>query len=34
MSTFSQTLNPTPFGFFDDDVDFAKDANSIVNEDR
>ena len=30
MSTFSQTLNPTPFGFFDDDVDFAKDANSIV----
>ena len=27
---FAQVFKPTPFGFFDDDVDFQKDADSIV----
>lgn len=30
MSTFIDTLNPTPFGFFDTDSDFQKEADSIV----
>ena len=29
MSTaFYKTLNPTPFGIFDDEADFQKDADS------
>lgn len=30
MSTFAQTLNPTPFGFFDSDFEFQKEADSLV----
>lgn len=30
MSTFSQTLRPTPFGFFDSDVAFQTEADGIV----
>jgi len=30
MASFYQTLNPTPFGFFNDDADFQKDADSLV----
>jgi hypothetical protein len=31
MSTaFYKTLNPTPFGIFDDEADFQKDADSLV----
>ena len=30
MSKFFQTLNPTPFGFFDDDLDFQKEADSMI----
>lgn len=30
MATFTQTLNPTPFGFFDDDIHFQGEADSIV----
>ncbi len=30
MSSFSFTRNPTPFGFFDSDTDFQKEADSIV----
>ena len=30
MSTFAQTLKPTPFGFFDSDLEFQKEADSIV----
>ena len=30
MSTFAQTLKPTPFGFFDADLEFQKEADSIV----
>ena len=30
MSKFFQTLNPTPFGFFDDDLAFQKEADSMV----
>ena len=30
MSQFAQTLKPTPFGFFDEDLEFQNDANSIV----
>lgn len=31
MSTFAYTRNPTPFGFFDSDEDFQKEADSIVS---
>lgn len=30
MSLFSFTRNPTPFGFFDSDVDFQQEADAIV----
>jgi len=30
MSTFSLTLNPTPFGFFDSDSDFRTEADAMV----
>ena len=30
MSSFIDTLNPTPFGFFDTDSDFQKEADSMV----
>lgn len=30
MSTFSQTLRPTPFGFFDSDVAFQAEADGVV----
>ena len=30
MASFETTFKPTPFGFFDDDTDFQKDADSIV----
>lgn len=30
MSLFSFTRNPTPFGFFDTDVDFQKEADSVA----
>ena len=30
MATFAQTLNPTPFGFFDADAGFQSDADSMV----
>lgn len=30
MPTFVQTLNPTPFGFFDNDTAFQSEADSIV----
>ncbi len=29
-TAFYKTLNPTPFGIFDDEADFQKDADSIV----
>ena len=31
MSSFAFTMNPTPFGFFDNDVDFQKEADSVVS---
>jgi len=31
MTTFAYTTNPTPFGFFDEDVDFQKEANSMIS---
>lgn len=30
MSTFAITLNPTPFGVFDDDVEFQSDADKVI----
>lgn len=30
MSTFTQTVSPTPFGFFDSDTDFQTEADSMV----
>jgi len=30
MSTFATTLNPTPFGVFDDDVEFQSDADKVI----
>ena len=30
MTSFLNTLNPTPFGFFDSDSDFQKEADSMV----
>ena len=30
MPTFTQTTNPTPFGFFDDDGHFQSEADSMV----
>ena len=30
MATFANTLNPTPFGAFDSDVDFQSDGDSMV----
>ena len=30
MATFSQTTNPTPFGFFDNDSQFESDADKII----
>ena len=30
MSTFSATINPTPFGAFDTDTAFQSDADSMV----
>ena len=30
MATFSNTTNPTPYGFFDSDADFDKEADNIV----
>lgn len=31
MATFSETVNPTPFGFFDSDTDFQSEADNMVN---
>ena len=31
MTTFAFTSNPTPFGFFDTDVDFQKEADSMIS---
>ena len=30
MATFSQTLNPTPFGFFDEETNFQTEADNLV----
>lgn len=30
MSTFITTINPTPFGFFDSDIDFQSEADAMV----
>ncbi len=30
MANFNETLNPTPFGFFDSDSDFQTEANAII----
>jgi len=30
VSTFTTTLNPTPFGFFDSDTEFQTEANAMV----
>ena len=30
MATFANTTNPTPFGLYDDDETFQKDADKIV----
>ena len=30
MSTFSQVINPTPFGFFDSDLQFQQEADGMV----
>ena len=30
MATFSNTTNPTPFGFFDEDSDFQTEADAII----
>ena len=30
MSSFSNTFRPTPFGFFDDDQSFIREADSMV----
>ena len=30
MSTFTNTLNPTPFGFFDSDANFQTEADAMV----
>lgn len=30
MPTFAQTINPTPFGFFDDDPEFQAEADGMV----
>ena len=30
MATFTNTLNPTPFGVFDSDSDFQGDADAMV----
>ena len=30
MATFSQTTNPTPFGFYDNEVDFKSEADNMV----
>tara|TARA_A200000159_G_scaffold83731_1_gene77423 strand:+ start:1430 stop:2596 length:1167 start_codon:yes stop_codon:yes gene_type:complete len=31
MSSFAFTMNPTPFGFFDNDVEFQKEADAVVS---
>ena len=31
MATFSETVGPTPFGFFDSDTDFQSEADNMVN---
>ena len=30
MTTFAQTLRPTPFGLFDDDLSFQREADSMI----
>ena len=30
MATFTQTLNPTPFGFFDEESKFQTEADAMV----
>lgn len=30
MASFSQTVNPTPFGFFDSDTDFQTEADAMI----
>ena len=30
MATFANTLNPTPFGFFDSEANFQSEADSMV----
>ena len=30
MATFIQTMNPTPFGFFDEDTHFQNEADAMV----
>lgn len=31
MATFAETINPTPFGFFDSDIEFQQEADKMVN---
>lgn len=31
MATFTEIVNPTPFGFFDSDTDFQTEADNMVN---
>ena len=30
MANFSNTTNPTPFGFFDSDTDFKNESDNVV----
>ena len=30
MANFSNTLNPTPFSFFDSDTEFQREADAMV----
>lgn len=31
MANFNQTLNPTPFGLYDSDISYQRDADSMIN---
>jgi hypothetical protein len=31
MTTFANTINPTPFGIFDSEIDFQNEADNMVN---
>ena len=30
MASFSNTSNPTPFGFFDNEADFQTEADNLI----